>query len=149
VHRRKYVRLASLIVLLCLRSSAQTAHCRRDEVQTGEDATSITCTKKSEILCIKKAGISLAADRKKCVDRVFPLCEGNDKPDTSDANITTCVKSCVDHFHGGMDDLSSCSKECIQDLARGTVTRSACDLQLSSCWGEALQKDKERRGKCK
>ena len=150
----RFQRSAMLVSILWLLipdmpAHTETVHCESDEVQTGEDATSITCTKKTEIACIAAAGVALSNDRKSCVDGVFFLCDGMDKPDSALDENAQCVKSCIDHIAGGVDNLSSCSRDCIADLFTSQVQRRACDLKLNSCWERALQDHRNKISECK
>ena len=144
---RKYLSVALAFAMLFLHSPAH-GQCAADEVKTGEDADNFYCTKKSEIACVKAAGVQLSQDQKACVDNVFPLCEGANKPDQTEAEHVQCIKSCVNHLAEGMDALSSCAHDCTIDSVVNEVQRNVCDVKLNDCFETVLQKHKKRTEAC-
>ena len=140
-----------LIALLPLHLPAQAAGCASDEVQTGEDADNIYCTKKTEIACIRQVGEQSSSKQTqvRCAKRVEQVAKSYGYKLTGGA--TTCLSSCGAAYMKRGEPISTlaCVTTCSLTGILATEVLDKVVEEQNSCFEDALAQQKKDIEDCK
>lgn len=127
------------------------ARCRSDEVKTAEDAVSITCTKKSEIACVRRAGEETTSKKTqvRCAKRAERIAQSSRYKLTRDGAQCVASLGAAALKRGEPLVVVAVVTTCGLAGVGATEALDAIVADQNACFEEALEVQKARVAACK